>query len=67
MSGQPDDEKPEASAPKYVWPWFVLGAVLLGIVLSVLWLSHEIERTRQIRDLNEPPAQTSTNGTGRSG
>ena len=64
MSGQPDDEKTEASGPKYVWPWFVLGAVLLGIALSVLWLSHEIERTRLIRDLNAPPTQTSTNRNG---
>jgi hypothetical protein len=39
---------------RYVWPWFVLGAVLLAIALAVAWMSKEIERTRRIRDLNAP-------------
>ena len=42
----------------YTWPWFVLGAVLLAIVLAVLWMSQEIERTRRIRDLNAPAPQS---------
>jgi len=41
----------------YTWPWFVLGAVLLAIVLAVAWMSKEIERTRRIRDLNAPAPQ----------
>ena len=36
----------------YTWPWWVLGAVLLAIVLAVLWMSQEISRTRRIRDAN---------------
>jgi hypothetical protein len=40
--------------PRYVWPWFVLGALVLAIVLAALWMSHEIQRTRRIRDLNAP-------------
>jgi hypothetical protein len=43
---------------RYPWPWFVLGAVLLAIVLAVLWMSKEIERTRRIRDLNAPAPQS---------
>ena len=43
---------------RYTWPWFVLAAVLLGIVLAVLWMSKEIERTRRIRDSNAPGART---------
>lgn len=66
MAGQGDDEKPQATGTRYVWPWFVLGAVILGIILSVLWLSHEIERTRRIRDLNAPPPPISTNANGKS-
>jgi hypothetical protein len=42
----------------YTWPWWVLGAFLLGILLAVAWLSHEITRTRMIRDLNAPAAGT---------
>jgi len=30
---------------RFAWPWFVLGAVLLAIVLAVGWLSKEIERS----------------------
>jgi hypothetical protein len=51
---------PDASAKQhYTWPWFVLGAVVLAIVLAVLWMSKEIERTRRIRDLNAPATQSS--------
>jgi hypothetical protein len=39
---------------RYTWPWFVLGAVLLAILLAVAWMSREIKRTRRIRDLNAP-------------
>jgi hypothetical protein len=43
---------------RYTWPWFLLAAVLLAIVLAVLWMSKEVERTRRIRDLNAPPPRT---------
>ncbi len=47
--------------PHYRWPWFVLGAFLLAIVLAVLWMNREVERARLIHDLNSPstpvPAQ----------
>ena len=42
---------------RYTWPWFVLAAVVLAIVLAVAWMSKEIARTRRIRDLNAPPPQ----------
>jgi len=41
----------------YSWPWFVLAAVLLGIVLAILWMNHEIQRTKRNRDLNSPARQ----------
>ena len=40
--------------PRYIWPWFVLGAFVLAILLAVLWMTHEIARVRRIRDLNAP-------------
>ena len=43
---------------RYMWPWFVLAAVLLGIVLAVLWMSTEIERARRIRKANTPAPRT---------
>jgi hypothetical protein len=45
--------------PRYTWPWWVLGAVFLAILLAVLWLSGEIQRARRIRDLNAPAPPTS--------
>jgi hypothetical protein len=49
--------------PRYTWPWFVLAAVLLAIALAVLWMSHEIERIRRIRDLNAPVPRTDPGAT----
>jgi hypothetical protein len=48
----------------YTWPWFVLGAVVTAIVLAVLWMSKEIERTRRIRDLNAPVPQSGPGAPG---
>lgn len=53
-------QQPNAGAtrPRYKWPWFVLAAVILGLVLAVLWMSQEIQRARRIRDANAPtPAE----------
>lgn len=41
---------------RYIWPWFVLAAVLLAIALAVAWMSKEVERARRIHDLNSPAA-----------
>jgi hypothetical protein len=40
--------------PRYRWPWFVLAAVLLGVVLAVMWMSYAVHRERQERDLDAP-------------
>ncbi len=45
-----------APRPSYRWPWFILGAVVLAIVLAVIWMGFEIERTKRNRDLNTGPA-----------
>jgi F0F1-type ATP synthase assembly protein I len=43
-----------ALKPKYKWPWFVLAAVLLGIVLAVLWVGAAAKKVQQQRDYNAP-------------
>ena len=43
---------------RYRWPWFVLAAAVLGVVLAVLWMSREVERMRRIRELNAPASGT---------
>ena len=36
---------------KYRWPWFVLAAVLLGIVLAVVWMGFAVKKIEMcIRD-----------------
>ncbi len=54
------DKNGSKSAPPgaYTWPWWVLGAFLTAVLLAMLWMSREIARTRTIRELNAPMAQT---------
>lgn len=51
----------DENAPKtnYRWPWFVLAAVLLGIVLAILWMSYAVHREKEERNFNAPlPTQS---------
>ncbi|MFZ0828624.1 MAG: hypothetical protein WAO02_14485 [Verrucomicrobiia bacterium] len=42
------------NSPRYRWPWFVLAAFLLGVVLAIAWMSFAVHRERQERDLYSP-------------
>ncbi|HWD94156.1 MAG TPA: TMEM128 family protein [Verrucomicrobiae bacterium] len=42
--------------PRYTWPWFVLGFVVLGFVLAILWMTALVRRTRQQREYEAWPA-----------
>ena len=35
---------------KYKWPWFVLAAVVLGILLAIIWMALEVRKVREQRD-----------------
>jgi hypothetical protein len=51
------DEKNQVERPqRYVWPWFVLGAFVLAIVLAILWMSVLVHRVREQREYNLYPA-----------
>jgi hypothetical protein len=44
------DEKDEKGPlPRYRWPWFVLGMVVLGFVLAVVWMSVLVHRIHEER------------------
>jgi hypothetical protein len=59
---EPTDSPPAfEERRRYTWPWFVLGGVALGIILAVLWMSREIERTRKLREWNSPSPSAATN------
>jgi hypothetical protein len=47
-------ETPNESPPRYRWPWLVLAAFLLGVVLAIVWMSYAVHRQKQQRDLNAP-------------
>src|SRR2546426_10715854 len=46
----PKHEPESPVARQYRWPWFVLAAVLLGIVLMVLWVLGAVRRVKQIKE-----------------
>jgi len=48
--GMTEPEQFRNRQPRYKWPWFVLAAVLLGILLSVLWVTAAARRTRELRE-----------------
>jgi heme/copper-type cytochrome/quinol oxidase subunit 2 len=44
------DERNQAEQPqRYVWPRFVLGALVLAIVLAIVWMSVLVHRVRDQR------------------
>jgi hypothetical protein len=55
----------ESPTPHYRWPYFLLAAVVLAVVLAVVWVNHEVRRTRRIQQLNAPtPTMPETNRSG---
>ncbi len=46
--------EPNEKPRRYKWPWFVLAAFLLGLALAVLWLSFDVRKVEQERNLNAP-------------
>ena len=48
---EPGDNLPKQN---YKWPWFVLAAVVLAVVLAVVWMSFAIKREREQRDFSAP-------------
>jgi hypothetical protein len=58
---------PDLARRRYTWPWLVLAGFVFAILLAVLWMSREIQRTKRIRDLSAPNSQLGTNtGSNRS-
>src|SRR6185369_8241638 len=50
----PNSDDPGPPPKRYVWPWLLAGAIILAILLAVLWMKHEVDRTRRLRALNFP-------------
>jgi hypothetical protein len=46
--------EPNENPRRYKWPWFVLAAVALGIILAIVWMGYAVQRERQEHDFNAP-------------
>lgn len=48
------EQNGDAPNRRYRWPWFVLAAVVLFVVLAMVWMSFAVHREKQERDFNAP-------------
>ena len=48
---EPGEQLPK---PNYKWPWFVLAAIVLGVVMAVVWMSYAVKREREQRNFSAP-------------
>jgi hypothetical protein len=53
-----DAEPPPPIKPRYRWPWFVLAAILLAIVLAIAWMGFAVHRLREYREPYAVPPAT---------
>jgi hypothetical protein len=61
-----DEQNPNAEPPNpphYRWPWFVLAAFVLAVVLAVIWMTVEVRRQIQYRNLNTTQFPQTDGGT----
>lgn len=50
------DPAPDPSEPprRYKWPWFFWGFVLLGFILTIIWMTIEVRRVERESNYNAP-------------
>src|SRR5882762_8899287 len=42
--------------PRYLWPWYLLAAFVLGCALAALWVTVEVRRVKRQRQYDFVPA-----------
>jgi hypothetical protein len=48
--------EPNENPPRrYKWPWFVLAAFVLFVLLAIVWMSFAVRNVEQERGVNPPP------------
>lgn len=57
MTNEPDDVPPKRN---YRWPWVLLAAVVLFIVLAFVWMSFAVKQVERKRGAH-PPVSAGTN------
>ena len=46
--------EPKENPRRYRWPWFVLAAVLLFVVLTVVWVGFAAKKVERERNVSAP-------------
>jgi len=54
-------DEPNEKPRRYRWPWFVLAAFLLFVALTIFWMSFEVRKVEQERNLSAPLPGSGTN------
>ncbi len=49
-----NDESKNERQPRRRWPWFVLAALLLGIVLFAIWVWFAAQGVKRMKRMNHP-------------
>jgi len=50
------EEKPR----RYRWPWFVLAAFVVFVLLAIVWMSFAVRSVKRERNFNAPPTTNSS-------
>ena len=53
------DEQNQNPPRRYKWPWFVLAAFLLGLLLAIVWMMFDVRAIEQERSPNLPSTTNS--------
>jgi hypothetical protein len=54
-----DNAEPSAN-PRRIWPWLLLAAAVLAVVLAIVWIRVEVQRVRRFQRIGPataPPTQ----------
>ncbi len=64
---EPARTSDQPSRRRYTWPWFLLAAVVLAVVLAILWMSVAVNRLRHSQNpFYRPPGAASLSATNAS-
>jgi hypothetical protein len=55
-------ENESANEPKrrYRWPWVVMAALILWVLLAVVWMRAAVLRVEEERSISAPPSANSS-------
>ncbi len=67
MSQNKKKTHPPGAKPNYLWPKFLIAAIVLALILAAAWMSREFSRARRIGEASFPPGDSPGPATSRSG